>query len=188
MGTNDLEERGVTPSSLLEEIGESGNNLSDSLIRLLAKGYSERYVKDKLVFIHMKDAKEMIQHAADQISRLDSLTEMLGQYDDLDWNWITAGVCFSAADVAIQKKANQLGIPLTRKNERGKDIFRPAGSLLTDIIDRMPKPQTKMKLFKVYSEDFRNAVIHRGTRVDDESAEEILKLTRALLTSLSKGP
>ncbi len=32
----------------------------------------------------------------------------------------------------------------------------------------------------VYSEDFRNAVIHRGTRVDDESAEEILKLKDSL--------
>jgi len=44
---------------------------------------------------------------------------------------------------------------------------------------------TDLKIAKVFSEDYRNGVIHRGTAVNERRALEILQATINLLEALS---
>lgn len=169
-----MELRGLDIGSILQEISEA-SFLEDVIISCLLRRYAMSTAK-QYASRYRDDVKEMLKN----ISKLMGVLTKA----QLNLDWMTAALCLAIQDVSVQRTAASLKIPL-KVGAHYKNT-----PMLLDEIERMAKKAgletTDLKIAKIYSEDYRNEVIHRGKAIQSQKALEIMQATSNLLEALSK--
>jgi hypothetical protein len=114
IGIEELEERGITISSLLRRFLKN-KNLEESMEACMTdpttpSPYHERYVKRELVPRYKPEVSKMLESYIDFISALEDLVKVLERRWHLDKNWIMAVICLAAQDVVTYKTSQELVI------------------------------------------------------------------------------
>ncbi|NHV98175.1 MAG: hypothetical protein HA496_00850 [Thaumarchaeota archaeon] len=169
-----LQSKGLDPGSFLKGLAES-SDLEDIIKKYLVVHYSPGHAS-RLAYHYKKDVAEML----DNLSKLMALLVKAG----MNPNWLIAAVSLAIQDVYVQRVAAKLKIDI--KKPDGK--FKTTKTLLEEIQSKLEKPgikTTELKIAKVYSEDYRNEVIHGGLDVDEDRALDIMRATSNLIDILA---
>jgi hypothetical protein len=167
---------------------KQGKDLSDSMEEcLVVEGnYSRRYAKT-LVPKHSREAERMLDRFLNGCDLLSNLETILTENLHLDMNWVIAGSCLSAQEIATKKKAQELGIAISYTDRTGRPIYKNTIQLLEEI-DRLSgrKKPSKLRIAQAYSDEYRNEVIHNGAVIDQRTAKQLLDVTNDLILELTK--
>ncbi|MGQ9513676.1 MAG: hypothetical protein ACUVTL_01260 [Thermoproteota archaeon] len=138
----DLESKGIDGYSLLQNLVK---NIDESLADALRQaGYTdEKYVRYQLVPKYRKAAEEIISDYLKEAQPVHEIEKLLTGGLDLDGNWIRAAVCLAAIDIAVTKRAEQLGISTKIVDLRtGKERHKSTKELLNEIVRKKRKTST----------------------------------------------
>jgi len=190
----ELESRGLTPRCLLKHLIK-GKKLSESIYECLVnppegQGLSPKYA-ERLVQKYSYTVERMLMAFTSSMIPLYEISNVLEKTMQLDTNWMMSVVCLAAQDAASKKIAEKLEIPLKFIDQEGRTIYKSSIKLLEDIATKLTskgekpsKLRASLKVAKVYSEEFRNKVIHEGEPIDSETASHISEATTSLLKEL----
>lgn len=175
--------RGITASEILGEFPKDDGPWRELIIRLLSKPNrnSERYARETLVWRVAPMAKALVHETVQTLQVIEDLEKILSALS-LDMSWVVAVACFAAADAIIGKRSLELGIELRRPN----GSFRSSRELLDMIIAREGGHNVRLKIFGVFTEEYRNSVVHNAEKIDEDMMREILLYTKHLFQFLTK--
>jgi hypothetical protein len=141
----------------------------------IAEEFLQEYYRKQEMNSKLKEEKQkFILEVEDLISRM-----------KLDLNWMRAAVSIICQDIMVYRLAKKMGIDL----ERTPGHYKSTKCLLDEIEPKLKKKGLEvidLRIARLYSEEFRNGVIHRGLSVDEKRSLDILNKTKELLDLLSK--
>ncbi len=176
----ELRSRGVAPDLLIETL--IGADIGDALAMVFkTAGWTpdNGYAK-KLATKHHEAAKEMIREYIGDARAFYEAKEILGRALGLDFNWMMALVYLTAMDIAVSKKAAELGITDKLKDGRHK----PGDMLFQEVIQMTRKTPSKLGAARALKDEYRNIVVHRGQELADTTVTELKLFMKDLLSEL----